>query len=950
MLEKTYDPHSVEARIHAAWMNENAFAAGAGAKPGADAYSIVIPPPNVTGSLHIGHALNNTLQDILVRFNRMLGMNVLWQPGMDHAGIATQMVVERQMMEAQEPGRREIGRAAFLDKVWAWKEESGGTILNQLRRLGASCDWSRERFTMDDGLSKAVLKVFVDLYQKDLIYRAKRLVNWDPHFETAISDLEVENIEVDGHMWHFKYPLADGETYTYEEKDADGNVIFSETRDYISIATTRPETMLGDGAVAVHPSDERYKPIIGKLVQIPVGPKAHRRYIPIITDEYPDPDFGSGAVKITGAHDFNDYEVARRNNIPLYSLLDTKGSMRADGVPYEEAAVVAQRIAEGKEEFDDAKIGALNIVPDELRGLDRFEARKRVIDAITEEGLAVTVTDAEGNAVPLVENKKIMQPFGDRSKVVIEPFLTDQWFVKADVLAKPAIASVREGRTKFVPEGWQNTYYHWMENIQPWCISRQLWWGHQIPAWYGPDGEVFVAHDEAEAASAAEKHYGKPVELTRDEDVLDTWFSSALWPFSTLGWPDKTEALKTYYPTSVLVTGFDIIFFWVARMMMMALEFTDTEPFDTVYVHALVRDEKGQKMSKSKGNVVDPLNLVDTYGADATRFTLAAMAAQGRDIKLAMSRVEGYRNFVTKIWNAARFLEMNECFRAEGFDPKSVSQPVNQWIIGATGRAVAAVTQAIRDMKFNEASAAAYDFVWGTFCDWYLEFSKPVMTGEDAAMKAETQATAAFILDEILKLLHPFMPFVTEELWAETGKTGPARETLLIHADWPDLGGLEQPQADAEMEWLIALISGIRSVRAEMNVPAGAKIDLAIVGADAETEARANTHQASIQRLARIETIAFADAVPANAAQLVIGEAIYALPLGDVIDLDAEMARLRKEVGKLDGEIAKIDKKLGNEQFIAKAPDEVVEEQKQRKDDAVARRARINEALSNLMG
>ena len=950
MLEKTYDPASVEARIHTAWMNENAFAAGAGAKPGADSFSIVIPPPNVTGSLHIGHALNNTLQDVLVRFNRMLGKNVLWQPGMDHAGIATQMVVERQMMEAQEPGRREIGREKFLEKVWAWKEESGGTILNQLRRLGASCDWSRERFTMDEGLSEAVLKVFVGLYNKDLIYRAKRLVNWDPHFETAISDLEVENIEVDGHMWHFKYPLADGETYTYEEKDEDGNVVFSETRDYISIATTRPETMLGDGAVAVHPSDERYKPIIGKLVQIPVGPKEHRRYIPIITDEYPDPDFGSGAVKITGAHDFNDYEVARRNNIPLYSLLDTKGAMRADGLPYEEAATVAQAIAEGKEEFDDAKVGALNIVPDELRGLDRFEARKRVIDAITEEGLAVMVTDAEGNAIPLVENKKIMQPFGDRSKVVIEPFLTDQWFVKADILAKPAIASVREGRTKFVPEGWQNTYFHWMENIQPWCISRQLWWGHQIPAWYGPDGEVFVAHDESEAAAKAEKHYGTPTELTRDEDVLDTWFSSALWPFSTLGWPDKTPELATYYPTTTLVTGFDIIFFWVARMMMMALEFTDQEPFDTVYVHALVRDEKGQKMSKSKGNVVDPLNLVDTYGADATRFTLAAMAAQGRDIKLAMGRVEGYRNFVTKIWNAARFLEMNECFRAEGFDPKTVGQPVNQWIIGATARAVAQTTQAIEDMKFNEAANAAYDFVWGTFCDWYLELAKPVMTGQDAVLKAETQATAAFILDEILKLLHPFMPFVTEELWAETGKTGPARETLLIHADWPDLAGLEQPAADAEMEWLIALISGIRSVRAEMNVPAGAKIALEIVGADAVTRSRTATHQAAIERLARISSISFADKVPANAAQLVIGEAIYALPLGDVIDLDAEMARLRKDVAKLDGEIAKIDKKLGNAQFIAKAPAEVIEEQKQRKDEALARRERIEDALSNLMG
>ncbi len=948
MLDKTYEPTSVEARIHAAWMDANAFAAGAGAKPGADAFSIVIPPPNVTGSLHIGHALNNTLQDVLVRYNRMLGNNVLWQPGMDHAGIATQMVVERQMMEAQEPGRREIGRDKFLEKVWAWKEESGGTILNQLRRLGASCDWSRERFTMDEGLSKAVLKVFVELYDKDLIYRAKRLVNWDPHFETAISDLEVENIEVDGHMWHFKYPLAGGETYTYEEKDEDGNVTFSEVRDYISIATTRPETMLGDGAVAVHPSDERYKPIVGKLVQIPVGPKEHRRYIPIITDEYPDPNFGSGAVKITGAHDFNDYEVARRNNIPLYALLDTKGSMRADGVPYAEAAVVAQAIAEGREDFDDAKIGALNIVPDDLRGLDRLVARQRVIEAITEEGLAVMVTDEEGNASPLVENKKIMQPFGDRSKVVIEPMLTDQWFVKADVLAKPAIASVREGRTKFVPEGWQNTYYHWMENIQPWCISRQLWWGHQIPAWYGPDGEVFVAHDEAEAQKKADAHYSKTVEITRDEDVLDTWFSSALWPFSTLGWPDKTPQLDTYYPTSTLVTGFDIIFFWVARMMMMGLEFTGQEPFGTVYVHALVRDEKGQKMSKSKGNVIDPLKLVDQFGADATRFTLAAMAAQGRDIKLAMSRVEGYRNFVTKIWNAARFLEMNECFRVEGFDPKTVSQPLNRWIIGATGRAIAQTTQAITDMKFNEAANAAYDFVWGTFCDWYLELSKPALTGEDAALKDETQATAAFVLDQILKLLHPFMPFVTEELWAETGKTGPARDTLLMHAEWPDLLSLADAEADAELEWLLAVISGIRSVRAEMNVPAGAKIPLVVVQAGDQTRSRTATHQPAIERMARIEGVTFADAVPANSAQVIVGEAIHALPLGDVIDLDAEKARLKKDIDKLDGEIAKIDKKLGNEQFVAKAPEEVIEEQKQRKQTALDRKERLNTALSHL--
>lgn len=987
MLDKTYEPASVEARIHAAWMDANAFAAGAGAKPGAEAFSIVIPPPNVTGSLHIGHALNNTLQDLLVRFARMQGKNVLWQPGMDHAGIATQMVVERQMMEAQEPGRREIGRDRFLEKVWAWKEESGGTILNQLRRLGASCDWSRERFTMDEGLSRAVLKVFVDLYDKGLIYRAKRLVNWDPHFETAISDLEVENIEVDGHMWHFKYPLAGGETYRYEEKDDDGNVIFSETRNYISIATTRPETMLGDGAVAVHPSDARYAPIIGKLVQIPVGPKESRRYIPIITDEYPDPNFGSGAVKITGAHDFNDYEVARRNHIPLYSLLDTKGSMRADGVPYAEAAAVAQAIAEGKQEFDDARIGALNIVPDELRGLDRFVARKRVIDAITEEGLAVMVTDADGNATPLVENKKIMQPFGDRSKVVIEPFLTDQWFVKADVLAKPAIASVREGRTKFVPEGWQNTYFHWMENIQPWCISRQLWWGHQIPAWYGPKLDVhagefrfdpsaepllFVTHGEGEAIKAAQEQYGHRIKIVadrreaydllsapvdkhgpqipiwRDPDVLDTWFSSALWPFSTLGWPDNTPELAAYYPTSTLVTGFDIIFFWVARMMMMGLEFTGKEPFDTVYVHALVRDEKGQKMSKSKGNVIDPLKLVDEYGADATRFTLTAMAAQGRDIKLATSRVEGYRNFVTKIWNAARFLEMNACFRVNGFDPKAAGQPLNRWIIGATGRAIATTTQAITDMKFNEAANAAYDFVWGTFCDWYLELSKPALTGEDAAIRAETQATAAFVLDQILKLLHPFMPFLTEELWAETGKTGPSRETLLMHSGWPDLSSLADADADAELEWLLAVISGIRSVRAEMNVPAGAKIPLVVVQAGSETRSRTATHKAAIERMARIEDIGFADAVPANSAQIIVGEAIHALPLGDVIDLQAEKARLKKDVDKLADEIVKIDKKLSNEQFVAKAPEEVIEEQKQRKQTAADRMERLKAALSHL--
>ncbi|MEQ8444952.1 MAG: valine--tRNA ligase [Pelagibacterium sp.] len=937
MIEKTYEPNSVEGRIYSAWEEAGAFKAGAGSKPGAESYSVVIPPPNVTGSLHIGHALNNTIQDVLVRFERMRGKNVLWQPGTDHAGIATQMVVERRMMERQEPGRREIGREAFLEKVWEWKAESGGTILNQLKRLGASCDWSRERFTMNEGQSEAVLKVFVEMHRKGLIYRAKRLVNWDPQFETAISDLEVENTEVNGHMWHFKYPLAGGETYTYVEKDADGNVVLEEERDYISIATTRPETMLGDGAVAVHPDDERYAPIVGKMCEIPVGPKEHRRLIPIITDEYPEPEFGSGAVKITGAHDFNDYEVARRNGIPMYALLDTKGNLRADGAPYAEQAVLAGKIARGEMEFDDSVTTVINIVPDEYRGMDRYAARKAIVADIDAEGLMV-----------MVEDKKIVQPFGDRSKVVIEPMLTDQWFVKADVLAKPAIASVREGRTKFVPKSWENTYFSWMENIQPWCISRQLWWGHQIPAWYGPDGEVFVDYDEAGAARAAEAHYGKPVVLTRDEDVLDTWFSSGLWPFSTMGWPQQTKELESYYPTATLVTGFDIIFFWVARMMMLGLEFTGEEPFSTVYVHALVRDEKGQKMSKSKGNVIDPLELVDAYGADATRFTLAAMAAQGRDIKLAMSRVEGYRNFVTKLWNAARFLEMNECVRVEGFDPTALSGALNQWIAGATARAVAGVGRSIVDYKFNEAANQAYDFVWGTFCDWFVELAKPTFSGADEAAKAETRATAAWALDQILKMLHPFMPFVTEELWAETGKTGPRREGHLMLADWPALDAISYPQAGAELGWLIEVISAIRSVRTEMNVPAGAKVPLVVVGASAETTARIETHRAAIERLARVSTIDPVDAIPASSAQFVVGEASWGLPLADLIDIAAERQRLSKDVKKLEGEIGGLEKKLGNEQFLAKAPEEVIEEQKERLGDAKARREKLQQALATL--
>ena len=961
MLEKTYDAAGVEPKIAARWEEADAFRAGAGAKPDADPFTIVIPPPNVTGSLHMGHALNNTLQDILVRFERMRGKNVLWQPGMDHAGIATQMVVERQLMERQIQ-RRDLGREAFVDKVWEWKAESGGTIINQLKRLGASCDWSRERFTMDEGLSRAVLEVFVTLHKQGLIYRGKRLVNWDPKFETAISDLEVENREVDGHMWHFKYPLAGGETYTYVEKDADGNVVFQEERDYISIATTRPETMLGDGAVAVHPSDERYAPIVGKLCEIPVGPKEHRRLIPIITDDYPDPEFGSGAVKITGAHDFNDYQVARRNRIPLYRLMDGVAAMRDDGEPYAVCAARAAEIVRSGHLPGEAEVDAINLVPDEYRGLDRYAARERIVDQINAEGLAVTVRDADGNDVPHVESRKIMQPFGDRSGVVIEPMLTDQWFADAEALAKPAIASVREGRTAFVPKNWEKTYFEWMENIEPWCISRQLWWGHQIPAWYGPDGHVFVERTEKEALDTAVEYYlavdtpwkawvedklenFKPGEiLTRDEDVLDTWFSSALWPFSTLGWPDRTPELATYYPTSVLVTGFDIIFFWVARMMMMGMHFMEEEPFHTVYVHALVRDKNGAKMSKSKGNVIDPLELIGEYGADALRFTLAIMAAQGRDVKLDPTRVAGYRNFGTKLWNATRFAEMNGVARADGFDPADARLTINRWILTELTRTVASVTRAVETYRFNEAASAAYQFVWNQFCDWYLELLKPVFSGEDEAAKAECRACAAHVLDEIYKLLHPMMPFMTEELWAQTGGEG-----LLCHVSWP-APDFEDDAAAAEINWLIEFVSGIRSVRSEMNVPPAAVAPLVLVGADSVTRERVARHDPAIRRLARVGEVGFDDHAPKAAAQIVIGEATVCLPLGDLIDLGTEAARLRKELGKAEDEIARIDKKLANEKFVANAPTEIVEAEREKRGELVVARDRLQTALGRVTG
>lgn len=941
MLENRFDPAAVESRIYQSWVDADAFKAGRADRVGAEPYCIVIPPPNVTGSLHMGHALNNTLQDILCRFERMRGKDVLWQVGTDHAGIATQMVVERQLAERQLPGRREMGREAFVERVWTWKEESGGTIINQLKKLGASCDWSRERFTMDEGLSRAVLKVFVRLYKEGLIYKDKRLVNWDPKFQSAISDLEVLQVEVKGHLWHFRYKLADGLTYEHPvEFDADGQPTLYETRDYIVVATTRPETMLGDTAVAVHPEDPRYIGLIaaGAKVVLPlVG-----RLIPIVPDTYSDPTKGTGAVKITPAHDFNDFEVGRRHELAMINILDSEARLTLVGNDDFLAGAAAGAELDG--------VLALN-------GQSREAARKAVVALMEERGL-----------VDKIEPHTHMVPHGDRSNVVIEPWLTDQWYVDAHTLAQPALAAVREGRTGFIPKNWEKTYFEWLENIQPWCVSRQLWWGHQIPAWYGPDGTVFVEETEEEAVAAALAHCvqagiisdaeareladdpeKRAALITRDEDVLDTWFSSALWPFSTLGWPDETAELKRFYPTSVLITGFDIIFFWVARMMMMGLHFMDGEiPFKDIYIHALVRDEKGAKMSKSKGNVIDPLDLIGQYGADALRFTLAAMAAQGRDIKLATSRVEGYRNFATKLWNAARFAEMNGCGRDPGFDPAKVTTTLNRWILGETQKAGEEITAAIEAYRFNEAAGAAYRFVWNIFCDWYLELAKPVFMGTDEAWKAETRATTAFVLDEILKLLHPFMPFLTEELWARTAEGAAAREGLLALAPWSVLTGREAPQAEAEIGWLIDLVTEIRSVRAEMNVPAGAQIPLVLVGASDDVRSRVATWSDVLMRLARVSAISFEVEAPAGAVQLVVRGETAALPLAGVIDMDAEAARLSKELAKASDDIAKVDAKLNNRDFLARAKEEVIEEQRERREAAEARAAKIREALARL--
>lgn len=943
MLEKTYDSAAVEPKIAAKWDEADAFRAGANAKPGAESFTIVIPPPNVTGSLHMGHALNNTLQDVMVRFERMRGKDVLWQPGMDHAGIATQMVVERKLMEQQLPGRRDMGRDAFIEKVWEWKGESGGLIFNQLKRLGASCDWSRERFTMDEGLSRAVLEVFVTLYKEGLIYKDKRLVNWDPKLLTAISDMEVEQIELKGNLWHLRYPLEDGVTYQYPIAfDEEGKPTEFETRDYLVVATTRPETMLGDTGVAVNPKDERYKSIVGKHVILPIV----GRRIPIVADDYADPTAGSGAVKITPAHDFNDFEVGRRAGLRAINVLNVDGS------------VTIKENEDFLEGLDHP--AALHGAWDRLEGQDRFVARKIIVEIFEEAGL-----------LDKIEPHKHMVPHGDRGGVPIEPRLTEQWWVDNKTLAKPAIASVREGRTKFVPKNWENTYFQWMDNIQPWCISRQLWWGHQIPAWYGPDGQVFVEKTEEEALQAAIQHYlshegpmkayvedllenFRPGEiLVRDEDVLDTWFSSALWPFSTLGWPDKTPELERYYPTSVLVTGFDIIPFWVVRMMQMGLHFmkdeddNPVEPFHTVYIHALVRDKNGQKMSKSKGNVIDPLELIDEYGADALRFTLTIMAAQGRDVKLDPARIAGYRNFGTKLWNATRFAEMNGVKSDPHFVPEAAELTINRWILTELARAERDVTEALEAYRFNDAAGALYRFVWNQFCDWYLELLKPVFSGEDEGAKAEAQACSAYVLEEIYKLLHPFMPFMTEELWAHTAGEGQERDGLLCHADWPSPSYADNAAAD-EINWLIDLVSGIRSVRSEMNVPPAATAPLVVVGANSLTRERLFRHDAAIKRLARVEAISLAEAAPKGAAQIIVAEATACLPLGNLIDLAAEKSRLEKAIAKAEGEVARIDGKLSNEKFVANANPEVVEAERERHAELTSQIESLRTALARV--
>ena len=877
MLDKTYDPKNFEEKIYAEWEAAGDFKPNMNKNK--EAFAVVIPPPNVTGVLHMGHALDDTLQDILIRYNRMLGKNVLWQPGMDHAGIATQMVVERNLA-AEGITRHDLGREKFIETVWQWKEKSGGTICKQLRRLGASCDWSRARFTMDEGLSRAVRKIFVRLYKDGLIYKAKKLVNWDSKFMTAVSDLEVVQKETVGKMYYYKYPIK------------------GEEGEFVHIATTRPETMFGDTAVAVSKDNEKLKHLIGKECIIPIINRA----IPIVADDHADPEKGTGAVKITPAHDFNDFEVGKRHNLPLINILNPDATLN-ENTPF--------------------------------AGMDTQSARKATIAKLEELGF-----------MEKIEDHPMVIPYGDRSNVVIEPMLTDQWFVDAPTLAKEAIRAVEDGEMQFVPKSYEKTYFEWMRNIQPWCISRQLWWGHQMPIWYGPDGEIFCEENEEEAQAAADRHYGSRVELTRETDVLDTWFSSGLWAFSTLGWPDKSEYLDTFYPTSVLVTGFDIIFFWVARMMMMSMYVMKKVPFEKAYIHGLVRDEQGRKMSKSKGNTVDPMEIIEKYGADALRFFMAAMETQGRDINVSEARIQGYRNFATKLWNSARFGEMNECALPADFDENGVKHPVNRWIVAKVKEATVELTENLDNFRFSDAANTVYQFVWGAFCDWYIEMIKPILYGSNEEEKAETRAAFAWVLNRILVILHPFMPFITSELWNNTG----TRSERLINASWPKNESFDTA-AIGDIDWVIELIGSIRSLRAEMNLPAGAKLTVLLKGANADSLAHLLRFKPIICSLARLEDICgYEDEITPDMVQSVFREASLLIPLKGVVDFAAERERLQKELAGLEQNLAGYERKLSNPSFVERAPAAVVEEEKRRRAEALENKAKVEEALARIVG
>lgn len=877
MLDKTYDPKNFEEKIYAEWEAAGDFKPNMNKNK--EAFAVVIPPPNVTGVLHMGHALDDTLQDILIRYNRMLGKNVLWQPGMDHAGIATQMVVERNLA-AEGITRHDLGREKFIETVWQWKEKSGGTICRQLRRLGASCDWSRARFTMDEGLSRAVRKIFVRLYKDGLIYKAKKLVNWDSKFMTAVSDLEVVQKETVGKMYYYKYPIK------------------GEEGEFVHIATTRPETMFGDTAVAVSKDNEKLKHLIGKECIIPIINRA----IPIVADDHADPEKGTGAVKITPAHDFNDFEVGKRHNLPLINILNPDATLN-ENTPF--------------------------------AGMDTQSARKATIAKLEELGF-----------MEKIEDHPMVIPYGDRSNVVIEPMLTDQWFVDAPTLAKEAIRTVENGEMQFVPKSYEKTYFEWMRNIQPWCISRQLWWGHQMPIWYGPDGEIFCEENEEEAQAAADRHYGSRVELTRETDVLDTWFSSGLWAFSTLGWPDKSEYLDTFYPTSVLVTGFDIIFFWVARMMMMSMYVMKKVPFKKAYIHGLVRDEQGRKMSKSKGNTVDPMEIIEKYGADALRFFMAAMETQGRDINVSEARIQGYRNFATKLWNSARFGEMNECALPADFDENGVKHPVNRWIVAKVKEAAVELTENLDNFRFSDAANTVYQFVWGAFCDWYIEMIKPILYGSNEEEKAETRAAFAWVLNRILVILHPFMPFITSELWNNTG----TRSERLINASWPKNESFDTA-AIGDIDWVIELIGSIRSLRAEMNLPAGAKLTVLLKGANADSLAHLRRFKSIICSLARLEDICgYEDEITPDMVQSVFREASLLIPLKGVVDFAAERERLQKELAGLEQNLAGYERKLSNPSFVERAPAAVVEEEKRRRAEALENKAKVEEALARIVG